>query len=229
MKDLTILFLTSNLVPEKWAEYHKEVLLKAAGDYPIITFSKKPTNIGTNILDEPHTNSFYWQMLRGAKLATTPYIAVAEDDTLYGADHFSDFRPPLDTFAYNLCRWSLYVWGAPLTYSWRDNKVGAAFIGPRELAIEALEERFAKYPEGMFFRNCGELGTGYEKILKVMPRKSTGFYSCNPIIQINHDHFSGVENIPENIARRHKKRMGPMRSYDIPIWGKAEDLIKKFQ
>ncbi len=228
--DLTIIFLTSNKVPEKWAAYHKEVLLKAAGRYPIITVSKKPTDIGMNILDEPHANGFYWQMLRAAKLAATPYVAVAEDDTLYHANHFGTYRPPLDTFAYNQCRWSLFTWGTPPTYSWRIKKVGAAFLGPRELTIEALEERFAKYPEGIPDRYCGELGANNsEKCLRISARKSVDFYSCDPIVQVNHDHFSAIENTLEAIARRHKKKMGPIRAYDIPIWGKAEDLVKKFQ
>ncbi len=226
--DLTIIFLTSNTVPEKWAEYHKEVLLKAAGDYPIITFSKKPTNIGTNILDEPHTNSFYWQMLRGAKLATTPYIAVAEDDTLYTESHFKTFRPPMDAVAYNMHRWSLFTWGETL-YSWKNNMGGCVCIAPRKLLIEALEERFAKYPQGMEPRTCGEIGMGYERLLGVTERKLVTYYSIYPAIQFYHDYFSSFENTPERIAYLHKIRMGLVRAIDIPYWGKASELVKKFQ
>jgi len=42
-KDLTIIFLTSNKVPKEWAEYHKNVLLEAIGDYPLIIISREPT------------------------------------------------------------------------------------------------------------------------------------------------------------------------------------------
>src|SRR3989344_2306960 len=147
MADLTALFCTSNVVPQKWAAYHRQVLTEAIGDCPVVSVSKEPIDFGLNIEDEPHVNSYYWQMLRAAKLAETPYVAIVEDDTLYTKDHFTSFRPPLDTFAYNLHRWSLFTWGAPL-FSWKNNFAGAACIAPRELFIEALKERFAKYPAG---------------------------------------------------------------------------------
>src|SRR3990167_7580897 len=94
MNDLTIIFLTNNELPESWTAYHKKVLLDAVGKVPLITISRKPLDFGINILQtEPKSPSnVYWQLLRGAKLAMTKYIAVAEDDTLYCSEHFS-FRP----------------------------------------------------------------------------------------------------------------------------------------
>ena len=38
------------------------------------------------------------------------------------------------------------------------------------------------------------------------------------------DHELGIDRL----ARTHRKGMGILRAYDIPYWGKAEDLIKKF-
>src|SRR3972149_7903986 len=127
--DLTILFLTTSRVPEKWAEYQRKCLLEAAGNYPIISISRKPLDFGTNYLDtdEVGYTNFYRQFLRAAKLATTPFFAIAEDDTLYTKDHFDSFRPPLHVFAYNMNRWSLFTWGEPL-YSRKDNRVGAVSI-----------------------------------------------------------------------------------------------------
>lgn len=37
--DITIIFLTANRVPKKWARFHKEKLIEAAGNSPIITIS----------------------------------------------------------------------------------------------------------------------------------------------------------------------------------------------
>lgn len=227
MKDLTILFPTFNSVPESWAAFHRQTLLEAAGDYPIISISRIPIDVGINIPDEPHPNKIYWQLLRAAKIATTPYVAVVEDDTLYHRSHFTEFRPPLDTFAYNQHRWSLFTWGNPL-YSWKNNRAGCACIAPRELMIEAAEERFAKYPDGVPRRICGEFGIGYEEWMGVTERKSMEFYSTTAIIQFNHDYFSTAPNNPETIARMHRKRMGLLRSSDIPYWGKSAELVKKF-
>lgn len=73
MNDLTIIFLTANRVPEKWAEYHKQVLLEAIGDTPIITISFKPLDWGTNLIQTEYSvDNIYRQMLRGAKVAKTP-------------------------------------------------------------------------------------------------------------------------------------------------------------
>ncbi len=230
-KDLTILFFTLNRLPEKWAVYHKEVLLEAAGDYPIITVSNKDLGIGQYLPDEPRVNSYYWQMLRAAKIATTPYVAITEDDTLYTKSHFDDFRPPSDTFGYNTHRWSLFTWGTPL-YSWKNHMAGCACIAPRELIIECLEERFAKYPNGMDKRRCGEFGLsgpGYERLLRVTRRKAAGYNSFDPIIQFIHLYFSSFENTPENIKKTRKQRMGFVRASDIPYWGKSAELVKKFQ
>ena len=228
MQDLTLLFITSNKMPEKWTEFHKKTLLEAARDYPILTISRLPMDWGRNLLqtDTPSSKNFYKQILRGAKTATTPYVALCEDDALYTADHFV-YRPALDAFAYNINRWSLYTWGEP-TYSFRAGDMcGCAGIYPRELVIEALEERFAKYPDEIPIKVFGELGR-YEKYLGVTERKVEQFYSSPPMIQVNHEFFSLTENNPETVARRQKKRMGWLRATDIPYWGRASDIVKYF-
>jgi hypothetical protein len=231
MEDLTIIFVTINQVPDAWAEYHKNILLKAAGSYPIITVSKKPTPIGINLIDNgPKVLwNLYWQLLQAAKIAKTPYIAQAEDDTLYTPDHFSCFRPPLDTFAYNINRWSLYTWGTPM-YSWRNSQVGAAGIFPRERFIYVLEERFAKYPDGIPTELCNELGLRTrEAPLGWRKEKWVDYWSEDPVIQVNHDYFSQDNNGPEAIAKRHRKRHGFLRAFNIPYWGKASTVVNNFK
>jgi hypothetical protein len=232
MVDLTAIFLTSNAVPEKWAEYHKQVLLEALGDYPIITISRKPMDWGLNLLDtEPRSSvNFYRQLLRGAETATTPYIACVEDDTLYNKEHFT-FRPPLDTFAYNLHRWSVSTWTEPF-YSFRQSKVGAAGIYPRLETIEALREKLATVPKDApsgWLWKIGEPGTGGERGLGIKIRKSMDFYTSAAIIQFNHDYFTNADNSPEGVARRHRKAFGKIRATEIPYWGRADKLIQKFQ
>lgn len=226
MQDLTILFLTVNKVPEGWAEYHKKVLLEAANGFPIITISKKPLDWGTvNIIqNEPISSAnIYRQVLRGAKIATTPFIAIAEDDVLYNVEHFANFRPPKDTFAYNMYRWGIFTWGEP-TYFWNDRIHNAEMVAPRELAIDALEERFAKYPGDSSVGRDGELGKNrIEKQLGLTLRNSVKFCTTVPIIAFNHDY--SIDPLELN----HKKRMGTIRAFDIPLWGRAEELVKKFK
>src|SRR5260221_1118304 len=154
--DITIIFLTANKLPKRWAEFQKEKLLEATGSAPIITISRDPLNWGINMLQTEGygPSNIYFQMLKGAKVATTDYIAVAEDDVLYPKEHF-EYRPAIDTFAYNLNRFNLFTWGTP-TYSWKNRMGNFTLVAPRKLTVEALEERFNKYPNGTPV--SGELG-----------------------------------------------------------------------
>lgn len=219
MNDLTIIFLTVNKVPKKWAEYQKSVLLEAVGSTSIITVSKEPLDWGLNIIQEGEicVESIYREVLRAAKLATTPYIAIAEDDTLYSKDHF-EFRPPMDTYAYNMNRWGLFTWGDP-TYYHKDRISNATLIAPREMVIESLEERF-RLCEGSRLERLGELGK--EKGTNLNRRKTITFYSLTPIIFLSH-----VEAL-DRLERTKRKRMGFVRAFDIPYWGHCKQLIKHF-
>jgi hypothetical protein len=213
--DLTLLFITAGELPLPWRDFHRSHL----PDLPMVTVSRQP---GADIHDTyPKCyENIYRQMLFAARLAKTPYVAMIEDDVLYSPEHFA-YRPPLDTFAYNQHRWALFTWGEP-TYSIRQRKSNCSLIAPRELLIEAIEERFNKCGDhwGAF---AGELGRErVEAGLNVTPRKSIEWFSEIGIIQINHD------NASEDRQRRHRKTLGQIKAYDIPHWGKAEDVIKKF-
>lgn len=225
MQDLTVIYLTASEIKESFAEYQRKILLEAVGDRPLISISRKPLDFGQNILDDGQRcySNIYRQMLRAAKIATTPFMAVAEDDVLYPKEHFDFFRPEKDTFAYNQSRWALFTWGEP-TYNWRNRKSNCSLIAPRELMIEALEERFAKYPDGTPPEKTGELGRWrVEKQLGLTLRKSAEVFSKVPIIQINHE--SATEQ--RQVGRR--KALGPLKAYDIPFWGKAEDIVKHYK
>lgn len=224
MKDFTVLYLTASQIPESFAEFQRKTLIDAIGDAPLISISRKPLDFGTNILDDGPkcTDNIYRQMLRGAKLATTPYIIIAEDDTLYNENHFIFYRPAEDTFAYNQNRLALFTWGEP-QFHWRNRKSNCSLIAPRKLMIEALEERFKKYPVSTPEKIVGELGRSMvERNQGVTERKSVEVFSKISIIQFNHEAAS------EGRQRNHRKSYGPIRAYDIFYWGKAVDLVKKY-
>lgn len=224
MKDITIIYLTASLIPESFAEYQRHILLEAIGDSPLISVSRKPLNFGINILDEEEKseNNIYYQMLKAAKVAKTDFIAIAEDDTLYPKEHFSCYRPDMDTFAYNLNRFSLFTWSIPM-YSCFHRISNCTLIAPRKLAVEALAERFEKYRNGTPQEFTGELGR-VEEYLKLPVRNTKEFYTEKvSVVQFNHDFAS------EPYQRLHKKKWGALRSFDIPHWGKAVDLVSHFK
>lgn len=225
MQDLTVIYLTASLIPQSFAGYQRKILLEAIGDFPLISVSRKPLDFGMNILDvaKKNVSNIYFQMLRAAKVASTKFIAIAEDDTLYPKEHFTFYRPEMDTFAYNLNRLALFTWGIP-TYSWRNKFSNCSLVAPRLLTIKALEERFKRYPKGTPLEMTGELGReDIAKDLQLTRRKADIVYSTVSIVQFNHDYAS------EAYQRNHKKKLGPIRSFDIPYWGKAADLVTRFK
>lgn len=221
MHDLTAIFLTNNELPEKWVAFHRKKLDESFQG-PLITVSRKPMP-GVNLIQtEPKSSSnVYKQMLRAARLADTEYVAIVEDDSLYPPEHFL-YRPEPDVFAYNKTHWSLFTWGEPI-FNWRDRMGNYTLICNRQLLIDALEEREAKYPDGIPEDLAGELGRQrIEDRIGVTRRKSEEFYT--PVAVINICHKWGLDDR----ARRKRKTVGWLRAYDIPYWGKAEDLIKHF-
>lgn len=224
-KDLTVIFLTASEIKEDFAILQRAILSEAIGPYPLISVSRKPLDFGQNIIDDgPRgVSNIYRQMLRAAKIADTDYIAIAEDDTLYHPSHFNFFRPPLDTFAYDQNRFALFTWGDPI-YSWRNRKSNASLIAPRKLLIEALEERFTKWPDGTPPEKTGEVGRErVERNLGLSHFKCVEVFNEISLIQFNHD------NASEDRQVKHRKRLGQIKAYDLYYWGPAKDLRKLYE
>lgn len=220
MVDLTILMLTPNRVPKDWAAFHKQKLLEAAGDNPIITISKEPLDWGTNLIQTEYgLSNLYFQVLRGAKLATTPLIAIADDDTLYPKEHFQ-FRPTEPGYYYDLNRWHMFTWGTPF-YFHKPRPGNGCMICSRELLVTALESRFRRNPELLPAHLCHELGTRGSMRHDKVAWKS--FYTNVPILSFYH------EESVDPAAKIHKKYAWPVRAYDIPVWGRAEEIREKFK
>jgi hypothetical protein len=224
MHDITAIFLTTNKMPAHWTAFHKQALLAAIGDRPLITLSREPMDYGINIIQDrqPSISNIYWQLLRGARVATTKYIAVVEDDTLYPEEHFL-CRPKKHGIGYNMCKWSLFTWGEPM-YSWRNRRGNYSMIGERELVIEALEERFAKYPDGTPEHLTGEIGRNMvERNLGITLRQADEFFTTIPLVNLNHNLATDI------LQANRRKRHGTMRAYDIPHWGPASQLVKEYR
>jgi hypothetical protein len=219
--DITIIYITASEMPERWIKFQVGHLLKATEGMPIISVSRQPMELGTNLIDsEPKSYwNIYMQMLRAAKLARTPYVAMAEDDTLYTKEHFTEYRPPLDTVSYDRSRWSLFTWDN--IYCVRQRISNCSLIAPTALLIEALEERKAKYPNGNEY--VGEVGRAkVDKKLGVSPRRCAEWYCNNPIVQLNH---------PDGTDKTQKirwKKHGQIKAYDIPHWGKPTLILKEY-
>ena len=92
------------------------------------------------------------------------------------------------------------------------------------MVIEALEERFAKYPDGTPDRITGELGRPMvEHNLGVKERQVQEFETMVSIINFNHS------NASDDLQQRQRKSLGEIRAYDVPHWGKASELVKQWK
>lgn len=221
--ELTVIYYTANTIGEGFAGKVREVLSRAIGKYPLISVSQKRLAFGENVCVGPIGQTvfnLYRQVLAGARLAQTPYVAMAEDDTLYPSDHF-EIRPADDCFAYDMNRWSLFTWSNPPIFSRRHRKVLSSMIAPRKLLIEALEERFAKYPDDSkipikYFAEPGRYETG----LKVKVQKTEEFFSTTPMVSFTHPESLGYQ------IHGVRKSLGNDRAYQLPYWGTAEEISR---
>ena len=223
MDDLTILYISASQMPDSWVKFQVEKLLQACEDAPIISVTRKPTKLGKNLIDKE--TKCYWniyrQMLRAAKFAKTKYVAMAEDDTLYSKEHFTEYRPPDNACSYNWARWILFQW-KPDMYSIKQRVSNCTLIAPTDYLVDALQERENKYPHGNHW--CGEVGRNKtEKRLRVSRRNSTKWYSTVPVVQLNHK--TGTDT-GGGVGRT--KRHGQIKAYDIPYWGKPEGIVKHY-
>ena len=220
--ELTVIYYTANLINDRFAQNVRRELSRAIGELPLISLSKKPINFGQNIVDELPERSItnvYKALLNGAKTAKTKYIALAEDDTLYPDEHFQAYLPGKDTFAYNMTRWNIYTWSKPPFFSLQPRRILASLIAPRELFIEAIEERFAKHPQRIPEKWMGEPGRGkYEGRLGVTMRNSEEFFTYNPLVVFSHPESMGYQTTGP------RKRAGKIRATAIPYWGTSEHV-----
>ena len=226
IKDITIIYYTANTLREPFATNARKQLVKASRGIPITSVSQKPLDLGQNICVGDIGRSYlniYRQMLVGAKEAKTKYIAMAEDDVLYSFRHFVDFRPNDDEFAYDMSRWSIYTWTKPPLYSIKYRRSNTTLLCPRDLFIEAMEERFRRWPDDSKV-NLGvwsEPGK-YERKLGVTKRKSVEYSSQVPCIVFSHEDAIGYD------YQGKSKAVGFLKAYDIPVWGTAEHVLNYY-
>lgn len=242
----TIIYLSDNMLDEKIALLCRRNILKSIGDLPLISVSDKPIDFGTNICAgdmERNGLSINKKMMMGLEMVKTKYIAIAEHDCLYTTEHFL-FTPPDDNiFWYNENVWlmQLYSKGHPefngMFSIFPGRKANSQLICSTQLMIDSTKDRIsmmsdpawmAKHPTG----RIGEAGhMDYAHAMKLSAGKSVSHIReklKEYIIKYKGENWKS--KIP-NIDIRHgnnftKNRRGRKRCYELPYWGKMEDVLK---
>ncbi len=224
--DLTIVYYTANVISDYFAENIRRNLVEVSRGLPIISVSKVPIDFGDNFLSATKRSylSIYDDALQGANEAKTKYIVLCEDDVLYSPDHFKHVPRP-GHFAYNLAVWMLFTWGTPmLSHKSGGRRTLCNLICERDLFIEAMEERFRKYPfsDRVDLSHWSEPGK-YEQQLGVTVRETETFYSNIPNIVYSHEYALAFANLGM------RKKLGEMRALEVPYWGTPEELMEKYR
>lgn len=246
MEDLSIVYYTCNYLEEKnpyFLANTRKYLEKAIEGAPLIVVSHKPVkwdrmteNIVMGDIGRSHLN-IYRQILVGAKAAKTKWVALAEDDILYSNSHFNFqlFCKPefMDGkyFIYDQNRISLFTWSKPPIFSMRFKRVVVnSLIAPRDMLVEAMEERFKRYEEihgkweeRMILKFWGDPGR-YEGNLGVTVRPVYEYYAWIPSIVFSHEYAYGYE-----FNQGKRKKLGDLRIVELADWGRAEEVLKLYK
>lgn len=223
--DLTCVYYTSNTISDYFSDNTERIFNAATEGLPLISVSHRPMDFGDNlVVDLPRSHfNIYRQALIGAKEAKTKYIALCEDDVLYSAEHFK-YRPKDKPFAYNFGVWGIYTWQDPPIFNFKGG--GRVNLGnlicDRVAFIEAMEERFRKYPNDEVNKELWAEPGKYERQLGVSVQEFEVFYTNPPNIMFSHEtalSFAGLGT---------RKRAGELRATEIPYWNRAEDIRKLY-
>lgn len=138
MNDVTLLYLSANLIPSDTSNKIFDQL--PLSDYPVVRIVQ-----GVNyprVGSSPY--NYYKQILEGCCEATTEFVATCEDDTLYPREHFT--HRPLQGFDYT---YNINAWLGSNKVFWRSKSMNSFgfYISRRTVLIELLEYRFKVWPD----------------------------------------------------------------------------------
>ena len=240
----TIIYLTDNTLDERLATLCRRMLLKTAGDIPIVSVSQKPLDFGRNVCVGEIGRcwlSLYKQLLAGCEAADTEWVAVAEHDCLYTAEHLNYTPPDPSVFWYNNNRW-LVQWGGNHPelngmYSWWPGGLALSqLVCNRDLLRGCIAERVRFLEGGVDAGVFGKAEPGVvpsRAIRRVREYATSGQagwlreYLDRYLTRYTHKTFR--TRIPTLDIRHATNWTGPKRGtrrrYELPYWGRFADVI----
>ncbi len=234
MKDLTILYYTASLIPDPSAGKIRDHLLKVTQNrLPVISVSQKPLNFGQNIcvgaIGKSRYN-VYKQILIGVRKVKTKYVACAEDDTLYSAEHFMSRPKEKMDFLYERNYWIVQS-----NFYWRIadvNKRGGMWgcICATETILKNLTIRYSLYPTDPAplhnrFLFWGE--PGYYDHLYGMKNHISFTESKKPCVVFNHGESIGYKQT-KHCPNREGQHNPENLTYNLEGFGGVSQLWKNY-
>jgi len=260
MAETTIIYYTDNSLEETFAQKIRDYLVKAAEGKPIICVSQKQMDFGKNIwvgeLPRCHHSLFY-EILRGIEATETKYVALAEHDCLYTAEHFNWIPKDDGIFWYNLNHW-FADWNSKREgqYSYFRRKALSQLICERNLMLAATKEKL-QYLEDGFTIQRGVAGAcefgavnntqafnaepgvvegrqSYKDAVATLKAqgKSLNLWVGKDLGKGDNWKAKGFRTKLPNIDIRHGsnftgRRRGKLKAYTIPYWGSFHKVMDK--
>lgn len=242
----TIIYLTDNALDGRIADVCRFYLLKAAGEARIVSVSQRPIDLGDNVcVGEIGRSglSIDRQLKAGLDMVDTEFVAIAEHDCIYGAEHFAWEPPDRISFFYNTNCWLLQYRNETFPQYdgifsiYQGRLVQSQLVCGADALRNAVDEKLAILSDPSVIERwpgrsrLGEPGTCYlhrsrrvfsDRALRPAWQKVKAY-----ITKYNAKRFKTV--VP-NIDIRHGKnftgaRRGKRRCRSLAPWGSVEDLF----
>lgn len=219
MKDITVIYYTSNKEKPEFEERIRNNILNLCGDLPIISVTQKPIDFGKNIcVGDVGVSGFnmFRQVQIACREAKTRFVLSAEADCLYPPDYFT-FEPPQEDLCYR--NKNLYVMPQHRAYFWKkeEGATHAQIVG-REFYLNTLNKLFEGAPEwSVEERNFPKERT-HQKQEDVFSKNEIAYYETEyPVVQIK-----------TSQSMRHYTHSDRIARHELPYWGPGSDFRKKY-
>ena len=242
----TILYTTDNTLDPAIMALCQRILLREAGELPIVSVSQKPLELGRNVCVGEIGRSWYslyTQLLAGLAAIDTDWVVMAEHDCLYTAEHLHYQPKNPDVFHYNSNCW-LVQWGGNHPeldgmYSYWPHRVALSqLICRRSLLEQATRDVVCLLDMGLRveqgLRWHGEPGVVSETFRKAYLEATSGrpIQLQDRLQQYVQGYASGhFATEQPNLDIRHASnfsgpRRGKKRCYELAPWGRFADLME---
>jgi hypothetical protein len=241
---VTILYYSDSRLDSQIERVCIDHLNKAADGKPIISVTQKPLDLGTNICVGDMGSSWlnlYRQLLIAVENATTPYVAMAESDCLYTAEHYNWIPPRDDVFYYNENCWFVQ-WGGNHPelngmYStfWGERKALSQLICNRELLHKDLVQKLSLLDQHEWVKKsllfAGEPGVTRIKEAQKWANSGKGVSLMKFIEEYLESQTSDIfRTVLPNLDIRHASnftgpKRGKNRTYTLEPWGDFKTIM----
>lgn len=211
MRDLTIVYVSSNQEDPKFEEAVRKMLLKNCGDLPIISVTQKPVNLGTNIcVGEVGASGFNFcrQVQIGVEAAKTKFVISAESDCIYPPDYF-EVRPEMDSIPYR--NTNIYVQKYRKDYACKKHTSTFAQVVGRDFYLRRLKYLFEGQPKWSM-----ELTNFPKEIGKPLFEEFIHYKGQNPCLSMK-----------TGRGMRKHSHTDEIPVYELPYWGNLGKLFRK--